>query len=480
MPNVTGIALLITGDVITQTRIQAIMNAGSRAQVAADAAALAALTPTEGDQAFQSDTDALYTGNGATWVAAGISVASANTWTAAQTMGATGVATADTAGNEYASYAWVFRSSNWISGAAANRDIKLQAEPVTGADTYQLAVLDNAGAYLGAVRSDGKWYIGSTLDAYIQRSGVGHLQISGNLTPVSDTKVFGSASLRWQAHLQEAYLYKAAGDAQPSIMLDSGGFVTGGHAIAFGPGGASGVDTWLQRSAANQFEFNATLLPSTDAARLLGSAAKRWDFAGRWAKYYGAVSDANPRIQANVTAGQIDFGAGGASAVDVNLYRTTTGGAGTEALKTDDLMIFSGIGAKAYHNTAQSINDSTLTALSLNSERWDTDTIHDNSTNNSRLTCKTAGKYLITGCVEWQDGGAGARVTWIRLNGATKIAEYVPSASTTVDLAATITTVYNMAVNDYVELIAYQDSGGALNVQNSPNGATEFMMVKVG
>ena len=50
------------------------------------------------------------------------------------------------------------------------------------------------------------------------------------------------------------------------------------------------------------------------------------------------------------------------------------------------------IGAHAYHNAAQSINTASETTLALNSERWDTDSIHDTAVNNSRLTCVTPGK----------------------------------------------------------------------------------------
>jgi len=52
-------------------------------------------------------------------------------------------------------------------------------------------------------------------------------------------------------------------------------------------------------------------------------------------------------------------------------------------------------GAKVWHNASQSIPNTTWTILAFNSEIWDTDTIHSNTVNNSRLTCKTAGKYLV-------------------------------------------------------------------------------------
>jgi hypothetical protein len=42
-----------------------------------------------------------------------------------------------------------------------------------------------------------------------------------------------------------------------------------------------------------------------------------------------------------------------------------------------------------------------------------------------------------------------------------------------------VATHYQLAVNDYVELIAYQDSGGNLNVNVTGNYSPEFMMVRV-
>src|SRR5262245_40483526 len=63
--------------------------------------------------------------------------------------------------------------------------------------------------------------------------------------------------------------------------------------------------------------------------------------------------------------------------------------------------------ARAYHSANQSINSGTNTTLNFDSERFDSDTIHDNVTNNSRLTCKTAGKYLICCNVRWASNATG-------------------------------------------------------------------------
>jgi hypothetical protein len=48
--------------------------------------------------------------------------------------------------------------------------------------------------------------------------------------------------------------------------------------------------------------------------------------------------------------------------------------------------------ARAKRTTTQAVATSTWTLVSFDGEDFDTDTIHDNVTNNDRLTCKTAGK----------------------------------------------------------------------------------------
>src|SRR5262245_8790974 len=146
------------------------------------------------------------------------------------------------------------------------------------------------------------------------------------------------------------------------------------------------------------------------------------------------------------------------------------------ALDTLDAFLGNGPTARVYHNTTQSISDSTVTAVSLNSERFDTDTIHDNSTNNSRLTCKTAGKYLIIANVGFASNATGYRSVAIRLNGSTYIASTQVTAINGATTRLAPSTLYALAVNDYVEAIVFQTSGGALNTEQSGNITPEFMM----
>jgi hypothetical protein len=140
-------------------------------------------------------------------------------------------------------------------------------------------------------------------------------------------------------------------------------------------------------------------------------------------------------------------------------------------LNNEETGIFNSFYAPAvrvFHSVNQSLTSSVATALAFNSERFDqagnaANTQHDNVTNNSRLTCRYAGVYQISGTVSFSTNAVGARVLQLRMVGVTVASEEVAAVNGgPTDLS--ISTLYAMAVNDYVELFATQTSGGALNV----------------
>lgn len=138
------------------------------------------------------------------------------------------------------------------------------------------------------------------------------------------------------------------------------------------------------------------------------------------------------------------------------------------------------------HNASQSVTSATPLVLAFNTERFDqagnaSDTMHDTVTNNSRLTAKYAGVYHITANVEFAANATGYRLCSIRLNGTTVIANCIIMCVTTASVPTRVqaTCIYSMAVNDYVEVVVDQNSGGALNVTSAANYSPEFMMVRV-
>ena len=136
--------------------------------------------------------------------------------------------------------------------------------------------------------------------------------------------------------------------------------------------------------------------------------------------------------------------------------------------------------ARVYNNADQSIPNNSATALTFNSETFDTDTIHDTSTNTGRLTCKTAGIYEISASVAFAAHSTGTRALYFYLNGATTIAQVRLRATPDGRTMLNLNTQYSLSVNDYIELYAYQNSSGALSVNADDRFGCEFMMTYLG
>ena len=134
--------------------------------------------------------------------------------------------------------------------------------------------------------------------------------------------------------------------------------------------------------------------------------------------------------------------------------------------------------ARVYNNAAQSIPNTTWTALTFNSERFDTSNIHSTSSNTSRLTAPTGGKYLITGTACFTNNVTGFRTFAFTING-TYINQSSTSNSGAFDSCQSPSTVYQLNAGDYAEFMVYQNSGGALNINSSANWSQEFTMTKI-
>jgi len=133
---------------------------------------------------------------------------------------------------------------------------------------------------------------------------------------------------------------------------------------------------------------------------------------------------------------------------------------------------------RVYNSANLLIEDSVATALTFDAERWDTDELHQASVTPSRLTAQTDGQYLIFGHVVFASDPDGYRQMDIRLNGTTSLARVIQDGTAIPGNALTITTYYNLAANDYVELVVYQTAGASLAVLADQNISPEFGMVK--
>ncbi len=99
---------------------------------------------------------------------------------------------------------------------------------------------------------------------------------------------------------------------------------------------------------------------------------------------------------------------------------------------------------------------------------------------NAALVCQSAGLYAIAGNAEFGNSAGGTRRDLqIRLNGTTLIGTSgVPAVNAF--QSVNVNTAYRLNRWDYVELLAYQDSGGNLSLSASGNYSPEFMMERLG
>ncbi len=135
--------------------------------------------------------------------------------------------------------------------------------------------------------------------------------------------------------------------------------------------------------------------------------------------------------------------------------------------------------ARVYNSTSITISNNTNTALTFDTERFDTDSIHSTTTNPGRLTATTAGKYLIVAMVEWQGNTVGRRSLQIRLNGAAIIGTTLITITGGTTDRQQAMALWDMVATDYVEAMAFQDRGGGLDVNFAADYSPEFMMVWV-
>lgn len=143
----------------------------------------------------------------------------------------------------------------------------------------------------------------------------------------------------------------------------------------------------------------------------------------------------------------------------------------------------------AYSSVAQSIPNTTGTAIDMTSEVYDIvqagdSGSHGGVTNPSRIQIRTTGKYEITGQIQFASNATGIRTAQVRMNAAGNVAsgtllstnQQAPltGASTSVTLP-----VVEVALTDtdYVEMFATQTSGGALNTVSGQG--TTFLRIKL-
>jgi hypothetical protein len=170
---------------------------------------------------------------------------------------------------------------------------------------------------------------GSGLDVRLARVAASQLTVTdasgtvgGSFVPRADTEgSVGTALLRWGLITGLVHnVYAAAGDPNATISMQAG-------ALFLGPGGGSGLDVRLARVAASQLTVTdasgtvgGSFVPRADTEGSVGTSSLRWGLmVAQMYNVYAVAGDPNPTL--SVQGASIFFGAGGGSAVDLQITR---------------------------------------------------------------------------------------------------------------------------------------------------------------
>ena len=140
-------------------------------------------------------------------------------------------------------------------------------------------------------------------------------------------------------------------------------------------------------------------------------------------------------------------------------------------------------GASVYGTVNQNISNASQTAVTFNTENYDTNTYHDNSTNNSRLTIPSGktGYYRLTGMCRWEANNSGRRIIYLIKNGSTYVGQTENNPNgTNIELTNYISQTLYLTAGDYITLEVYQSCGGAIDVQKSSTVGTFFQIDYLG
>ena len=153
----------------------------------------------------------------------------------------------------------------------------------------------------------------------------------------------------------------------------------------------------------------------------------------------------------------------------VEAFREIARELGTSSSGTTDLHY-----ARVASSIAINVPNNVATPIPFNQTTNQNGGLHSDSSQNTRLTIFRAGIYFISGHVQWPAAVNGIRKLGIRRNGAQMIASQAEEPpAPPIDIDQSVSTGYRLEVADFIEIIAFQTSGGALNIPVQINYSPE-------
>jgi hypothetical protein len=132
------------------------------------------------------------------------------------------------------------------------------------------------------------------------------------------------------------------------------------------------------------------------------------------------------------------------------------------------------------NSATQNVTNGTFTALNFDTEDWDSGSMHSGG-NPSRITFPTAGKYVVVGMTGFSASAAGRRILDVRDGSGTTHGrgETTPNP-TPGQTFASVSAIVDGGAGTYVELVAWQNSGGTLTTITGASHTPQFSAYKIG
>lgn len=137
--------------------------------------------------------------------------------------------------------------------------------------------------------------------------------------------------------------------------------------------------------------------------------------------------------------------------------------------------------ARIYNNANLVCATGVWTALTFNTERWDTEGLHSGVSNTGRLTIPEDGRYIVGFQALMDPNITGTvRAAGISKNGVVGVGiligvQYLPPILGGVfETPLNVVTLHDFIAGDYVLASIFQDSGGNLNAKFAGNTSPEF------
>lgn len=144
------------------------------------------------------------------------------------------------------------------------------------------------------------------------------------------------------------------------------------------------------------------------------------------------------------------------------------------------------VACQVSNSVGQSINNSSKTLITWDTEQIDTNTFHSTSSNTGRMTIPTGqdGTYRVFAQLSYSGSVLGnARQVYIRKNNTTDVAFSAQAADGVAgDQSINAVLLITLVATDYLEVYGFQNSTGALNVEgdNTGPGASVFSIQRIG